>query len=127
MTNYNISTETKIFRAASNIFILYGYHGTRLRQIAYQAGVNASVIHYYFRSKEKLYKSVVKEAMDLIIREKFDFHTIRNKLERPANFFCIELNNNRNLFINSLEDLYPDDWEFILKNIEQWSESRDKR
>jgi len=124
MTNYEISTEEKILSAASKIFLLYGYHGTRLRQIAEVAGVNSSVIHYYFRSKENLFKAVVKKVMDLVIVEKFD--TVGNKFENLTRFFCIELHNNRDLFIDSLKYLYPDDWENVLKKIEYSSERRDK-
>ena len=62
MPNDNLSTEDLIFQAANNIFLLYGYHGTTLHQIAVMAGVNKSAIHYYFRSKEKLYGNVVKDT-----------------------------------------------------------------
>ena len=116
MTNYDISTESRILSAASNIFLLHGYYGTRLRQIAEEAGVNSSVIHYYFRSKENLFKAVIKGVMDLVIVEEFDI--AGNKFENLRRFFCIELNNNRDLFIDSLKYLYPDDWESVLKKIE---------
>lgn len=55
MPNDLQSTEDIILKAAQNIFILYGYHGTRLHQIADLAGIHKSAVHYYFRSKDKLY------------------------------------------------------------------------
>jgi AcrR family transcriptional regulator len=55
MKNNEISAEDRIFNVAYKIFLLFGYHGTTLQQIAMQAGVNKSAVHYYFRSKERLY------------------------------------------------------------------------
>ena len=49
MSNIESNTEDKIFQAAHSIFLLYGYHGTTLQKIAFEAQVNKSAIHYYFR------------------------------------------------------------------------------
>jgi hypothetical protein len=118
------SAENKIFSAAYDIFLLYGYHGTKLRQIADQAGVRASVIHYYFRSKERLYEAVVKETLDFVISTKFDFYTAWNKLEKPMWFLSTERYNNRDLFESTLKHLYPEEWAMKLKKIERWFEIR---
>ena len=64
MDNNELNTENKILEAANSIFMLYGYHGTTLQQIAVKANVHKSAIHYYFRSKEKLYSKVIKLLFD---------------------------------------------------------------
>ena len=48
-----LTTEQKILKAAKKTFLRFGFHGTTLQQIASMAGVNKSMIHYYFRTKEK--------------------------------------------------------------------------
>jgi AcrR family transcriptional regulator len=45
MTNKTRNTEDEIVQAAYTFFLLYGYHGTTLQQIAGKAGVNKSTIH----------------------------------------------------------------------------------
>ena len=53
-----ISTEEKILKAAEEVFIRDGYDGSRMQDIADVAGMNKALLHYYFRSKEKLFEKV---------------------------------------------------------------------
>ncbi len=55
-------TESKILEAAKKIFILNGFEGTSMQQIATEAGINKSLLHYYFRNKEKLFAAVFSYA-----------------------------------------------------------------
>ena len=55
------STEEKIYNAARRIFILKGMEGARMQEIADEAGMNKALLHYYFRSKENLFKAVFKD------------------------------------------------------------------
>lgn len=55
-------TETKIKEVARRVFLEYGYEGTKIRQIADEAGVNLAMVNYYFRSKEQLFKSIYLET-----------------------------------------------------------------
>ncbi len=52
-------TEGRIFLAAVKLFDIYGYHGTTLRQIAGEAGVNVALIAYYFKNKKGLLEHVM--------------------------------------------------------------------
>jgi AcrR family transcriptional regulator len=122
MTNSEISTEEKIIQAANSIFLLFGYHGTKLQQIATKVGVNKAAIHYYFRSKERLYFKVVKNVLDLILNTEFGIISDRKGFEKPAWFLITELYNNRNLFENALRELYQDDWDKKIGEIEKWLE-----
>ena len=56
------TTEEKIYEAARRIFILKGMEGTRMQEIADEAGMNKALLHYYFRSKENLFKAVFKDT-----------------------------------------------------------------
>ena len=55
------STEEKIYEAARRIFVLKGMEGARMQEIADEAGMNKALLHYYFRSKENLFKAVFKD------------------------------------------------------------------
>lgn len=55
-------SEDKILDAAKKVFILNGFEGTSMQQIANEAGINKSLLHYYFRSKEKLFGAVFRFA-----------------------------------------------------------------
>lgn len=55
------STEEKIYDAARRIFVLKGMDGARMQEIADEAGMNKALLHYYFRSKENLFKAVFKD------------------------------------------------------------------
>jgi TetR/AcrR family transcriptional regulator len=56
------STEGTILEAAKKVFISHGFDGTSMQKIANEAGINKSLLHYYFRSKEKLFASVFNFA-----------------------------------------------------------------
>lgn len=49
------STEQRIIDAARKVFTQHGFHGARMQEIADEAGINKALLHYYFRSKEKLF------------------------------------------------------------------------
>ena len=55
------STEEKIYEAARKVFIQKGMQGARMQEIADEAGMNKALLHYYFRSKENLFKAVFKD------------------------------------------------------------------
>ncbi len=62
------TTEQKIIRAADKIFTQKGgYAATRTRDIAEEAGANLALLNYYFGSKEKLFKHVVREKLKMLL------------------------------------------------------------
>jgi TetR/AcrR family transcriptional regulator len=60
-------TEDKIFEAATEVFIEKGMDGARMQDIADQAGINKALLHYYYRTKEKLFTTV----FEMIARKLF--------------------------------------------------------
>jgi AcrR family transcriptional regulator len=62
MQSFKYSKETRdvILNAAKKEFAQRGYSGARMSSIAKRAGVNQALIHYYFSSKEKLYREVLE-------------------------------------------------------------------
>jgi len=54
-------TEKLIMEAAKKIFGRKGLDGARMQEIADEAGINKALVHYYFRSKDKLFEAVINE------------------------------------------------------------------
>lgn len=58
-----IQTEEQILNAAKQVFQRHGFAGARMQAIADEAGINKSMLHYYFRSKDKLFQRVFQESI----------------------------------------------------------------
>ena len=69
MTAKGISTEENILNVAREVFMRNGYSGTTMQQIADEAGINKSLLHYYYRSKEKLFGQIFAEVFSQFIPE----------------------------------------------------------
>jgi len=57
------SIEENILKAAEKVFTLKGKNGARMQEIADEAGVNKSLIHYYFRNKDNLFQKAFESAI----------------------------------------------------------------
>lgn len=57
------SVRARLLAAAMDCFLADEYHNVTTRLIAEQAGVNASMIRYYFGNKEGLYEEMFRETM----------------------------------------------------------------
>jgi TetR/AcrR family transcriptional regulator len=55
-------TEQRILDAAHAVFVRRGTAGTRMQEIAAEAGVNQALLHYYFRNKEQLAQAAFERA-----------------------------------------------------------------
>jgi len=62
MTEIQKDTEERILESAEDVFTNKGLSGARMQEIADKAKINKSLLHYYYRSKEKLFRAVFKKA-----------------------------------------------------------------
>ncbi|MGA2506154.1 MAG: TetR/AcrR family transcriptional regulator [Chitinispirillaceae bacterium] len=62
----NGSAEERILRAAREEFIERGLRGGRMQSIANRANANKALLHYYFRTKERLYEAVLENILATI-------------------------------------------------------------
>lgn len=63
----SLTTEQKIIQAASKLFSQKGYAATKTREISEEAGINLALLNYYFGSKEKLFREVVKDKFKMLL------------------------------------------------------------
>lgn len=61
------SAEEKILDSAREVFKKKGMMGARMQEIADEAGINKALVHYYFRSKEKLFERVLQETLQEVL------------------------------------------------------------
>ncbi len=57
------SPRAKILATAFELFAKKGFEATSVREIADAAKVNSAMIHYYYQSKENLYRRVMEEQV----------------------------------------------------------------
>ncbi|MCF8232307.1 MAG: TetR/AcrR family transcriptional regulator [Bacteroidales bacterium] len=57
------NTEETILEAAQTVFIRKGLDGARMQEIADEANINKALLHYYFRSKQKLFDAVFSKVL----------------------------------------------------------------
>ena len=62
-----LTTEQRILEAAKKVFLLRGLDGARMQDIADEAGINKAMLHYYFRSKERLFEVIFDSIASKIV------------------------------------------------------------
>ncbi|MFO8028893.1 MAG: TetR/AcrR family transcriptional regulator [Cyclonatronaceae bacterium] len=62
-------TEQKIFEAARHVFHRKGLEGARMQEIADNANIHKSMLHYYYRSKEALFQKVYQLSIMKVMPE----------------------------------------------------------
>ncbi len=74
-----MSSKDQILNAAEFVFAEEGYGGARIRDIAERAGVTTAMVHYFFESKDNLFKAVLNRILaDLIVLA----HSVQDSLPR---------------------------------------------
>lgn len=61
--------QAMILRAAEHVFARAGFAGATMAEIATRAGVPKSNLHYYFRTKQALYRAVLAHTLQLWLSE----------------------------------------------------------
>lgn len=76
------TTEDIILAAAKKVFLQKGMEGARMQEIADEAGINKALLHYYFRSKEKLFRRIFENIMHEV------FDTVNNSIHLENNIYA---------------------------------------
>src|ERR1035437_4948443 len=63
----SVNTEDLILLAAKRVFLRDGFAGARMQDISDEAGINKALLHYYYRSKEKLFQAVFVSIMQQVM------------------------------------------------------------
>lgn len=78
----NISTEEIIKNTAKQLFFVEGNFNATTQEIALRAGVNRTLLHYYFRSKDELFSVVYSETVQEKLLQLFDTFASKDDFEK---------------------------------------------
>ncbi len=87
MTEQEKNTEEKILDAAKDVFQKKGMAGARMQEIADKAGINKALLHYYYRTKDKLFEKVFEIAFSLFIPRVKEIMLSEKTLFEKVEFF----------------------------------------
>jgi AcrR family transcriptional regulator len=90
MTEKDKQTEEKIFESATEVFIEKGMDGTRMQDIADHAGINKSLLHYYYRTKDHLFNAVYEMIAGQMFKKFAPVLDENLSLEEKIRFFFRE-------------------------------------
>ncbi|NUO03053.1 MAG: TetR/AcrR family transcriptional regulator [Saprospiraceae bacterium] len=98
MPKIDHDTKKKILQAAEAVFHRNGFKGTRTIQIAEEAGISRTMLHYYFNTKEALFEEVLNNTLGAI------FKHLKNLIgQQPQDFEKIIEN-----LVNVISDLFEE-------------------
>src|ERR1700759_4757996 len=86
----DLSTEEKILSAAKKVFLTKGMDGARMQDIADEAGINKALLHYYFRSKDKLFEQIFLDVAGALLPRIFAILESDRGLFEKIESFCDE-------------------------------------
>ena len=126
--------EEKIIRTAKKVFIEKGYIETSMSEIAARVGINRSGLHYYFRTKEKMFQAVFGDIVSSIIPKVLEIMVqkekpISNRIEEIVDAYYLlftenphlpmfvirEMNRDASLLIETVKQM---DFQAILGNMQ---------
>jgi len=116
-------SETWILDAAHAVFVRRGTAGARMAEIAREAGVNHALVHYYFRTKQRLAEAVFRRAAGQLFPAMLAVFaselSIEEKVRRIVSAQVDMLLENRYLPAYLLAELnhYPERAELLLSSI----------
>jgi AcrR family transcriptional regulator len=57
----------RILEAAKTVFLRKGLDATKMQDIAYEADISRTALHYYYRTKEALFKAIFDQALNILL------------------------------------------------------------
>ncbi|MEH0154555.1 TetR/AcrR family transcriptional regulator [Limibacter armeniacum] len=112
-------TERQILEAAKNIFVKKGFAGARMQEIANEANINKSMLHYYFRSKEMLFEKILDDSVEMMIPELLKAISgegaVMEKLERLVEVYIDTISHNPHIPMFVLNELAQQHLNFVDK------------
>lgn len=68
MSTEEVNTmEERILEAAKQVFVMKGYEATKMGDVAAEAGIGRTALHYYYRTKEMLFDAIFDQLMDALL------------------------------------------------------------
>lgn len=78
----NNELEYQIIETAKQLFIEKGFVETSMSDIAAKVGINRPTLHYYFRTKDRMFQAVIRFDSDVTITESTGNNTAGTAVHR---------------------------------------------
>jgi TetR/AcrR family transcriptional regulator len=104
-------TEQEILEIARKYSVNKSFAAARMQEIADEAGINKAMLHYYFRSKDKLYHEIIKQTLNFMIPR------LVKAIEYEGNFWE-KIERLINTYIDTLTE-HPDIPFFVMSELAQ--------
>jgi AcrR family transcriptional regulator len=66
-TSKDTNTEQAIIEVAERLFLEKGFALTSTTEIAKEVGCNQALVHYYFRTKDKLFEAIFEKKIRMFV------------------------------------------------------------
>lgn len=118
-----VNTEQKILIAAEEVFHQKGYDGARMQEIAEEAGINKGLLHYYFKTKDKLFEAIFSVALHKMISKissivELDI-SLEAKIDMMVEQYMAVLIRHQNLPRFVLNELNKNSDQFVARHIDK--------
>ncbi len=114
-----LNMEQTILETATELFLRKGFKATSTTEIAKEAGCNQALVHYYYRTKDRLFEAIFQQKVKYFIGALLDIGKAElpflEKLEKKviSHFEAIESNPRLPLFFLNELSANPDRIETI--------------
>lgn len=117
--NNVLSMEQTILESATELFLKKGFKATSTTEIAKEAGCNQALVHYYYRTKDRLFEAIFQQKIKFFVSALLDIGKedlpFLQKLEKKviSHFEAIEADPRLPLFFLTELNVNPDRIETI--------------
>lgn len=114
-----LNMEQTILESATELFLKKGFKATSTTEIAKEAGCNQALVHYYYRTKDRLFEAIFQQKVKFFVGALLDIGKeelpFLEKLEKKviSHFEAIESNPRLPLFFLNELSANPDRIETI--------------
>ncbi len=124
------STRQLILSAAEQVFARYGFEGATTEKIAQQAGLPKANVHYYFKTKDNLYRKVLELILEAWMEAANAFDECAEPSDALARYIESKMQFSRNrpyaskVWANEVLHGVPILDEFLKNSLRDWLEDR---
>ncbi len=122
--------ESAILEAAESVFAEYGFRGATTSLIAERAGIPKANLHYYFPTKEALYRKVVDDIFTIWLEAANSFDDCDDPAEALTRYISTKMDISRDhpmgskVWANEIMHRAPVIHDYLETTLRDWTDSR---
>lgn len=124
--------ESAILGAAESVFAEFGFRGATTSLIAERAGIPKANLHYYFPTKEALYRNVIDNIFNIWLDAANSFDDCDDPAEALTRYISTKMDISRDhpmgskVWANEILHKAPVIHDYLETTLRQWTDSRVK-